>query len=279
MMRVLSLGAGVQSTTIALMAAHGEIEPIDHAIFADTQSEPAGVYRHLERLMAPGVLPFPVHIITKGSLRQELLDASEGKSGAWGRPPLFVKNPDGSGGMANRQCTSRYKIAIIQKKVRELAGIEPRSRGPKGPVVQQVLGISADEPDRMRDSDFRWMRHDYPLIDLQLNRMDCEKKLASYGWSAAKSACTFCPFHDDATWLEMKRNDPESWNDAVLVDRALRSEKGVAGFRGQVFLHGSLLPLEDVPFEQLVAKPKRKKQLRLHLVNGFRNDCSGHCGV
>lgn len=38
---VLSLGAGVQSSTMALMAAKGEITPMpDCAIFADTQSEP-----------------------------------------------------------------------------------------------------------------------------------------------------------------------------------------------------------------------------------------------
>ena len=40
-LRVLSLGAGVQSTTLALMAAHGEIGPMpDAAIFADTGWEP-----------------------------------------------------------------------------------------------------------------------------------------------------------------------------------------------------------------------------------------------
>lgn len=37
---VLSLGAGVQSSTIALMAAAGEITPMpDAAIFADTSAE------------------------------------------------------------------------------------------------------------------------------------------------------------------------------------------------------------------------------------------------
>lgn len=35
-LRVLSLGAGVQSTTLALMMAHGEVEVPDAAIFADT---------------------------------------------------------------------------------------------------------------------------------------------------------------------------------------------------------------------------------------------------
>ena len=50
-LRVISLGAGVQSTTMALLAAHGEIQPMpDAAIFADTGWEPAAVYRHLEWL-------------------------------------------------------------------------------------------------------------------------------------------------------------------------------------------------------------------------------------
>lgn len=61
-LRVLSLGAGVQSTTMALMAAHGEIGPMpDCAIFADTGWEPKSVYDHLEWLMSPNVLPFPVY--------------------------------------------------------------------------------------------------------------------------------------------------------------------------------------------------------------------------
>jgi hypothetical protein len=36
-LRVLSLGAGVQSTTLALMAAEGKLPGLDAAIFADTR--------------------------------------------------------------------------------------------------------------------------------------------------------------------------------------------------------------------------------------------------
>ena len=46
-MKILSLGAGVQSSTLALMAEHGEIEKPDCAIFADTQSEPEEVMEWL----------------------------------------------------------------------------------------------------------------------------------------------------------------------------------------------------------------------------------------
>ncbi|MBP2230768.1 3'-phosphoadenosine 5'-phosphosulfate sulfotransferase (PAPS reductase)/FAD synthetase, partial [Azospirillum agricola] len=58
-LRVLSLGAGVQSTTLALMAATAEVGPMpDCAIFADTEWEPHGVYEHLDWLETQ--LPFPV---------------------------------------------------------------------------------------------------------------------------------------------------------------------------------------------------------------------------
>lgn len=279
--RVLSLGAGVQSTTLALMAAHGEITPIDYAIFADTQSEPRAVYDHLARLMSPGVLPFPVQIVTRGSLRQEILDACAGRSGAWGRVPLFVTNADGSVGMTNRQCTSDYKLDPIYRKVRELAGVPPRSRGPKDVVVEQVIGISYDEAHRMKDARFRWIRNVYPLVDQQIGRKECERKLAAWGWTAPKSACTFCPYHSDQMWADMKATDPEAWDDAVRVDRALRSYHGVAGFRGEAFLHAERKPLELIKFGERLARPKKARQGRLYLPagDGFGNECEGMCGV
>ena len=44
-LHVLSLGAGVQSSCMALMAARGEIGPMPTAaVFADTGDEPASVY-------------------------------------------------------------------------------------------------------------------------------------------------------------------------------------------------------------------------------------------
>ena len=44
--RIISLGAGVQSTAVALLAVHGEIPPVEHAVFADTGWEPKEVYDH-----------------------------------------------------------------------------------------------------------------------------------------------------------------------------------------------------------------------------------------
>ena len=67
-MNIISLGAGVQSMTMALMAAKGEISPSpDAAIFSDSQWESAHVYRLLDFLETQ--LPFPVYRVTAGDLK------------------------------------------------------------------------------------------------------------------------------------------------------------------------------------------------------------------
>lgn len=50
--RTLSLGAGVQSTTLLLMSLDGTLPKVDYAIFADTGWEPQRVYDHLDRITA-----------------------------------------------------------------------------------------------------------------------------------------------------------------------------------------------------------------------------------
>nr|WP_143045048.1 hypothetical protein [Jiangella alba] len=74
-LRVLSLGAGVQSTTLALMAAAGELPALDVAIFADMGWEPAAVYLHLERLEAAlGSSGIVVHRVSGGDIRRDVVD-------------------------------------------------------------------------------------------------------------------------------------------------------------------------------------------------------------
>ena len=46
-LRILSLGAGVQSSTTGMMMVHGEIEKAAIAIFADTGAESEATYKWL----------------------------------------------------------------------------------------------------------------------------------------------------------------------------------------------------------------------------------------
>jgi hypothetical protein len=282
LLRIVSLGAGVQSTTLVLMAAAGEITPMPHhAIFADTGSEPAAVYAHLEWLRSPGVLPFPVHVVNSAvngqpqrSLRDELLAFARGtpsKRGSHARPPLFVKNPDGSKGMIRRQCTEDYKIRPIERKVRELLGVKPRSPWPTTVRVEQWIGISRDEVTRMKASRRACIVNRHPLIDLGMTRRGCYDWLEAHGYTIPpKSACTFCPFHDDQAWRQLKDTDPAGWADAVAVDEAIRHGFKRAKMHGEFFVHGQLIPLVDVDLTTLADHGQQ------HL---WDNECEGHCGV
>ena len=269
-LRVLSLGAGVQSTTLALMAAHGEIGPMpDCAIFADTGWEPSAVREHLAWLMSGNVLPFPVHIVSNGDIRTDLLRAGSGER--WASIPAFtrtVKRNRVEVGMIRPQCTKDYKIVPIRRKVRELAGLY-RKRSPGVPVVEQWIGISFDEAIRMKPSFEDWQVNRWPLIERAMTRQDCLRWLERHGYPLPpKSSCVGCPFHSDDMWRRIRDHDPEGWDEAVTVDRAIRV--GLRGIRGEVFLHRSAVPLDAAD----LSTPEDHGQLDM-----FGNECSGLCGV
>ncbi len=271
--RIISLGAGVQSTTMALMAAHGEIGPMpDCAIFADTGAEPAGVYKHLDWLETQ--LPFPVYRVSAGNLRDEITNAMSGKNNRMAaRPPFYTLAGNGSGGMLQRQCTQDIKILPIIRKVRELIGLKKGQRGPKIAVVEQWIGISSDEAIRMKPSRLSFIQHRWPLIETGMHRHHClawcEKRQYP---KPAKSACTFCPYTDDLRWRDMKANDPVSFADAVAIDKAIRP--GMPGPRRPKgtawFIHRSCKPLDEVD----LSTAEDRGQL-----NMFLNECEGMCGV
>ena len=183
-LRMLSLGAGVQSTTLALMAAHGEIGPMpDCAIFADTGWEPKAVYEHLAWLRSPNVLPFPVHMVSDGNIREGLVKGARGER--WASIPAFTKSASGKVGMIRRQSTKELKIVPIRRKVRELIGIAGK-RSPNHPVVEQWIGISFDEIVRMKMSMEPWQVNRFPLIELGMTLCDCLRWLERRLSRAAK---------------------------------------------------------------------------------------------
>jgi hypothetical protein len=261
-LRLLSLGAGVQSTTLALMAAAGDLDPLDGAIFADTGWEPRRVYEHLDRLEVVLVeAGIPLYRVSSGNLRDDTLDPLH----RYASIPYFVRNPDGSEGMGRRQCTSEYKLAPIGRKVRELLGAAAPDfkRVPKGRGAEQWIGFSVDEIGRVSDKDgVSYITKRYPLLDLGMSRIDCERWLRSRGWtSVAKSACIGCPFHGNRQWRDLRDNHPDEWDDAVAFDAAIR-KGGAHGLPldGEAFLHRSRVPLSVAPIDRVTRAEWAERQ-------------------
>jgi len=240
-LHALSLGAGVQSTAIALMVAEGVISRPDCAIFSDTGWEPAAVYRHLDWLER--VVPFPVHRVTGGNIRHDMM--SSALDGArWAGPPLYTLDASGSKGRLRRLCTREYKLLPIMRKVKELFGLR-KGQHVGLRKVEQWLGISTDENQRARPADETWVRVRWPLLELDVSRQGCVEWMSAMGYPIPpRSSCIGCPYHSDAEWARMKRDRPDEWEDACLIDDTVR--EGVRGTTDLLFTHRSRQPLRGV---------------------------------
>lgn len=267
-LKVLSLGAGVQSSTLALMAAAGAFERPACAVFADTGWEPAAVYTWLDWLETQ--LPFPVYRVSAGDLRREQINARMRGTKAQGERfsalPYFTLDDRGNKGMVKRQCTNQYKIKPITRKIRELLGLKPRQHYPARLACEHWYGISLDEIQRCKSDTEAWETHRYPLIELRMTRQDCLRWMTEHNYPRPpRSACLGCPFHSDAEWREIKQR-PEEWADVVEFDNAIRRAGGV---RGDTFLHAQRVPLDQV-------------DLRTEADYGqlsMLDECAGVCGV
>ncbi len=267
-LRILNLGAGVQSTTVLRMSIHGELPQLDASIFADTWWEPKAVYEHLKLLKAETIAAgIPLHIVTAGDLRQHVLDGvAAGKRVS--SPPFFTIGDKGDSVIINRSCTGDFKIDPIERKVKELIGHKPYTRLPTEVRAEQWLGISGDEIERMKVSMEPWVRFWHPLIEMpwtengshtpmrdrSLTREDCQRWLVAHGYpEAPRSACVGCPFRSNAEWRDLRDNDPEAWENACQFDDAIRgvqSHKLLHGMKRPCYLHRSLKPLRIAPIDE-----------------------------
>ena len=272
-LRVLSLGAGVQSTTLALMIEKGEIPMVQAGVFADVKGEPMAVYKHLDWLEKQ--LSYPIYRVTWRDLKQDILDASTGKYKAV-TAPFYTKNPKtGKKKMLRRQCTFMYKINPVVQEVRRLLGLKKGEKRDKNTRVEMLMGISKDEVFRVKTNRMSYITNIYPLIDKNMTRLNCLEWMSKNNYpKPPRSACTFCPYHSNEEWKEIKKNK-EEWQEVVAMDKAIRhQEKHKDKFKNsndtldELFLHRDAIPIDQVDFDK-----KKDNQLDM-----FQSECEGMCG-
>ena len=276
-LRILSLGAGVQSSTLALMIEKGELPPVDGAVFADVKGEPKAVYEWLDYLKTQ-IKSYPIYVVSWRDLKQDIFDAAKGEYKAF-TAPFYTKNVEtGKKGMLMRQCTADYKIKPVVQQIRKLLGLEKGEKRKRGTRVELLMGISLDEVVRMKTNPLKYIQNQYPLVDHKMTRKDCIAWMEKNGYPRPpRSACTFCPYHSNEEWLKIKNGDPKEWAEVVAMDKAIRSQerfkeknKGSATLKDEIYLHRSCLPIDEVDFEE--------KDKQADLFNGMLNECEGMCG-
>lgn len=271
-LEVLSWGAGVQSTAIALLIEQGKLPRPDAIMWADTGSEPEAVYAHVEkwRDRLNAIAPFVV--VRKGGKRPALHDAviAKARTGKGSNTlPFFLAGKDGSApSFVRRGCTSNYKTIPLNRAAAKMA----KERGLDG--HRWWLGISRDELQRMKVG--AW----HPLIELfeggwrsdALRRADCLSVIAAAGETAPRSSCVFCPFRTREEWAALSAKDRE------LV---MRLDREVGDGFAKVGKHGALV---DRPFLRVDCQPADSDEwFELapdpQMAFGWDNECAGICGV
>jgi len=258
-LRILSLGAGVQSSTLALMIEKGKIPMVDAAIFADTQAESKETYQFFGWLRSQ--LSYPVYIISKGNLTEHLLNTD------FPIAPFYSFNTvTGKKGLMMRQCTNDYKIQPIIQQVRKLLGLKKREKIKKHIKVDMLMGISKDEVFRMKSNRLPYITNVYPLIDLNMRRQDCINWFKKYyDKTPPRSACIYCPYKNDKEWIHLKTHNPEEWQQVIEFDKKIRNNSRKK--EEEVYVHKSCKPIIEVDLN--------KEDNQLDLFDGL---CEGYCG-
>lgn len=221
---ILNYGGGVQTIAMCVLVARGILPAPDAIIVADTGREMPTTWEYLETHARPLLSPLPIHIAGHDLATVD----THGKNGDL-LLPAFTKT-----GKLQTYCSTEWKRRVVERYAR-------RTLGMVGELTHWI-GFSLEERKRVKGNDGRR----YPLLDLLMTRADCERIIREAGLPLPhKSRCWMCPHQTNAEWREVQA-DPALWAQAVELDVEIRD----ADDRGGVWLHRSLIPLEQAPLDK-----------------------------
>ena len=251
-LKVISLGWGVQSWTIAAMVALGELPPVDFAIHADTTHEASWTYAFAEK-HTPWLEAHGVKVVTVKPDQRRLKAFAEYK-GVFIPAYTLTENRNGQ---LRRQCTGDWKIAPMRRHFQKVRNGKP---------LEMWLGITTDEIQRAKTSDVQYIQNRWPLIEKDMSRFDCMAWLNDHGLEIPKrSSCTFCPYHDTATWKIIMASEPDR-REAIEHDSAIRKVRPPF----DLFIHPARVPIDEIDLRSA----EEQGQMSL-----WDNECDGICGV
>lgn len=219
-LRVLSFGAGVQTTALAILNAYGKVENAARdLVFADTGGEHPATYAYIEEHFRPWAERQGVALHVARHLRETLEEEALRRQMI---PTIHT-----------RWCTQNHKIRVLRRWFREHGATREL------PADVQV-GISADESHRaVTGWPVSYERKRWPLCELQLTRSDCAAIIEREGLPVPpKSGCWFCPFQSQGSWKRLAYEHPDLVDRAVALEQNARyrkiDEPGLLGGRGSI---------------------------------------------
>jgi hypothetical protein len=259
---VLSWGGGTQSTALMLLMLEGKVKDennkpieLDYIIFSDTGDESQMIYAQVFKIQkyiedtygkeivitkktkTPKELPEMIDIIKGGSLTsqyksseyadlyQEQVLFYMGIIDQANLVPSWVINKNGElGKMMGRNCTVEYKIVQIMKELRILENLSRFDKTKH--KVNMFIGFSSDEISRVKPSPQSYIVNKFPLVDLNLTKIQCidyvKEKL---GFKPKSSVCNICYANTFDTVYDIYLNDQTSWQKLLLLDEVMKNKQ------------------------------------------------------
>jgi len=236
-LRAISYGGGVQSTALLVLAAQNKIDksmggPVNVALFGNTgdDSEHPKTLKYVREVAIPWAKENGIEVI-------ELLTKKNGEE-----TTIFqeITKPNSKRMLIpvygdinmplQRSCTVDFKIKTVGRWLKA-------NGATKKDPAQVAIGISVDEIQRAgRGKEEFAQQRVYPLLDLGLDRIACMKVIKDAGLPVPpKSSCYFCPFHRPLVWQELRRDEPELFNQAQQLEDHMNARQKAAG-RNPVYL-------------------------------------------
>lgn len=258
-MKILSCGAGMQSTALALISCaqaqgktqirYPQVPRYDAVIYCDLGIEPAWVpeqVRFIERACKDSGIPF---YILQSDLYWDYME-NFGNSRVSAMPFWTMDENGKPGRIGRRSCTVDYKIIMIQKFVRTyLLGYRPRQhlRAEDIGAHELHIGFSKEEASRSFPSQHKMFQNKFPLIEMGWERKDTYRyNLEEWGLDSKASACLICPFHKNYFFQHIKHHFPADYASVVRFDDMLEERQPRSHIRNRVFLSRSGKRIRDL---------------------------------
>lgn len=177
--KILSCGAGQQSTALALMSCDNVMHPrkfpfvpiYDAILFCDLGGERSWVYSQVNFLKVQcEKVGIPFYILKKKNLKHDYFE-NYGEDRVC-TIPFWSVDENGKKGKMTRHCTVDYKIVQMQNFVRwELLKYRKgeRTRTEDVQAHEMHIGFTLEERQRIFDSKHKLFINKFPMVEMGLN--------------------------------------------------------------------------------------------------------------
>ncbi len=260
-MKILSFGAGMQSTALALMSCENAIAlkegwvvpypqvPVyDAVIFCDLGLEPPWVKTQADFVRTECEKVGIFYKQLDAPLYDDLVE-NFGKRRVVSIP-WWTLHENGKKSKMPRNCTLDYKVDIISKYVRwELLGYKKyqRLREEDLKAHEMHMGFSYEERRRCSESPNPMFVNKFPLVEMKLERSDNYAYiLEEWGLDTKASACALCPFHRNYFYKHLKENEQDCYARLIEIDELLRDNSTKPPTQSALFISRSRKRLADL---------------------------------